>query len=268
MRQLAPIGSPPREPDHRPLPELLPGVSIVMACRNDAATVAAAIRNAAAAAALISHSHEIIVVDDASSDLAADRAAVLAAADGRVQLLLHARERGYAEALRTGIAAARKPWVVLTDASLEIDLCQLEDFRTVAPDHDLLLGWRVMRRGPAAARTRAALWNRLVSRRVGIRVRDVDCPLKLVRHSLLTAMDLVGHGQMLGPELLAGARDQGARVTEVAVRQRRAATDAGNSMGPHLGAVTVADLAALSAFSRPAASPGRRWAAHHLRSSR
>lgn len=268
MKQLTPISSPPREPHPRPLPEFLPGVSIVMACRNDATTVAAAIRNAAAAAALISRKHEIIVVDDASTDLTADRAAAIAAADGRVQLLLHPHERGPAEALRTGIAAAHQPWVVLTDASFELDLCQLEDFRSLTPDHDLLLGWRVMRRGPAGARLNAAVWNRLVSRRVGIPVRDVDCPLKLVRHGLLGQMRLVTHGPMLGAELLSRARDRDARVTEVAVRQRRDVTGAGSGASPRVGVRSIGRLAALSAGAPRATAHPRRSAAQQLRNPR
>lgn len=279
MRQLAPISSPPFGPDLRLLPdlgaqgqpslggpELLPGVSIVMACSNNATTVAAAISNAAAAAALISHRYEIIVVDDGSADLTADRAAASAATDGRVQLLLHPHERGSAEALRTGLAAARHPWVVLADASLELDLCQLDDFRSLTPDHDLLLGWRVMRRGPVGARLTAALWNRLVSRRLGIPVRDVDCPLKLVRHSLLDQMDLVSHSPMLGTELLARACARGARITEVAVRQRHDACGAHSAASPRLGARNIAALAALSAAPPRATAHPRPTTAQHLRS--
>ncbi len=262
MKQLASIDSPPIAPrppaqpavrdapgsalDH---PDLLPGLSIVMACRDDAATVAAAIRNAADAASRVSYRHEILVVDDGSTDLSAERAAPFVTGDGHVQLLLHPHPRGSGEALRAGIAVARNPWVVLTDAAFELDLCQLEDFLALAPDHDLLIGWRVLRRAPVRARLRAAVWSGLVSRRLGVPVRDVDCPLKLVRRDLLERVTLTRRGSTLGAELLARACAQGARVTEVAVRQRPDVPAAAvTSIGPHLGA---RNLGALAAMSRP-----------------
>jgi hypothetical protein len=43
---------------------------------------------------------------------------------------------------------------------------------------------------PAAARARAAIWNRLVRRVLGVLVRDVDCPAKLVRRELLDRAEL------------------------------------------------------------------------------
>lgn len=284
MKQLAPISPPTREPNPRPFPDLgdldhptlggpdlLPGVSIVMACRNDATTVAAAIRNAAAAAELISYKHEIIVVDDGSTDLTADRAAVFVTGDGRVQLLLHPHPRGHGEALRAGISAARQPWVVLTDAAFELDLCQLEDFLSSAADHDLLLGWRVMRRGPAGARLNAGMWNWLVSWRLRAPVRDVDCPLKLVRRDLLGRITLASRGAAFDAELYAQSRAQHARVTEIAVRQRPDVADgAASGPSPRPGAGAIAALAALPRANRrrrnPVArpsdqrgAPSRRW---------
>ena len=53
---------------------------------------------------------EIVIVDDGSTDDTIAVAGELAARDGRVQLVVHASNRGYGEALRSGIAAAQHPW--------------------------------------------------------------------------------------------------------------------------------------------------------------
>lgn len=235
-------------------PGLLPGLSIVMACRDDAATVAAALRNAADAASRVSRRHEIIVVDDGSTDLTPEAVAPFVTGDGRVRLVLHPHPRGRGAALRAGSGAARYEWVALTDAAFELDVSQLEDFLAPAADHDLLIGWRVQRRAPISARLNAFVWNGLLSRRLGLAVRDVDCPLKLVRRHLLEQTTLTSRGATLAAELLARSRDQGARITEVAVRQRRDAPVAAVSgTSPRIGVRSLGALAAMSA--RPPGSP-------------
>jgi hypothetical protein len=227
-------------------PDALAGLSVVVACRDDAATAARAINSAARAAARTSLDYEILLVDDSSSDATADVLAGFARQGGRGRALLHADRRGSGASLRTGLSASSMPWVLLIDATDELDLEVLEDFLPLAPGHDLLLGWRVMRRGPATTRLNSAVWNALVSRVLGVSVRDVDCPLKLVRRDLLDRLELRAPGAAFGAELVAGARALGARVTEVPVRQRAELTAPGKSgASPHLGPRTLLALARL-----------------------
>jgi len=82
-------------------------------------------------AARYAHEYEVIVIDDGSSDETARVAAELADGDPHVRLMLHPGNRGYGAALRTGIDAARLPWVLITDADLQFDLRALADFPPV-----------------------------------------------------------------------------------------------------------------------------------------
>jgi len=100
----------------------LRSLSIVLPCFDEEANLPDAIRNAASAAAMTSEDYEIIVVDDGSSDATAGVGGRFAEADPRVRLIVHARNRGYGDAVRSGIGAARKDWVLLTDADLQFDL--------------------------------------------------------------------------------------------------------------------------------------------------
>ena len=123
-------------------PDALAGLSVVVACRDDAATAARAITSAARAAARTSLDYEILLIDDSSSDATADVLAGFARPGGRVRALIHARRRGSGAALRTGLAASSMPWILLLDATDELDLDVLGDFAPLAASHDLLLGWR------------------------------------------------------------------------------------------------------------------------------
>jgi len=125
-----------------------PGLTIVLPCFNEEGNIADAIRYATAAAERCATGHEIVVVDDGSIDETASVAARLAERDRRVRVVVHTRNRGYGDAVRTGIAAARMPWVLLTDSDLQFDLSELEDFLPLAAHADIVVGWRILRRDP------------------------------------------------------------------------------------------------------------------------
>ncbi|MEA2220158.1 MAG: hypothetical protein QOJ35_2784 [Solirubrobacteraceae bacterium] len=196
---------------------LLAGVSIVLPCFNEAPNVADAVRAASGAAAAHAADFEVIVVDDGSSDDTARIAARLADADRRVRLVVHPSNRGYGGALRTGLRAARMPWVLLTDADLQFDLRELQAFVPLAGEADLIAGWRIARQDPAHRRLNAAAWNWLMHRRFDLPVRDVDCAFKLVRRDLLDEIPLTSAGAMISTELVARAVAAGAVVREVGV---------------------------------------------------
>jgi len=158
------------------------------------------------------------VVDDGSRDGTRAVASRLAAGDPHVRVVAHDHNRGYGAALRSGISAAREPWVLLTDADLQFDFMDLEAFAALADDHDLIAGYRERRSDPWRRRLAGAAWTWLVDVLLGLRVRDVDCAFKLVRRDLLDQLTLTADGAAISAELLAGAAARGARVGELAVR--------------------------------------------------
>jgi glycosyltransferase involved in cell wall biosynthesis len=196
----------------------LTGVSIVLPCHDEEANVAAAVRMACRAGTLNANAYEVIVVDDGSHDATNAVATRLAAGDPHVRVVSHDRNRGYGAALRTGIAAARMPWVLLTDADLQFDLVDLAGFVPLAADHDVIAGYRLQRNDPRRRRLAAAAWNRLVDRTLGIGVRDVDCAFKLIRRDLLDELELTSSGAAISAELLVQSRAHGARICELGVR--------------------------------------------------
>ncbi len=200
----------------------LPGLSIVLPCFNEEANVADAIRYASAAAAAVASDYEVIVVNDGSTDATAERAAAFAATDQHVRLVVHAVNRGYGDALRSGLDAARMPWIFLTDADLQFDLRELERFvpLALAGDADLLVGRRAQRQDPLVRRANARAWNWLVRCLFAIPVRDVDCAFKLVRAEALDGVELKASGAMISTELVVRLLARGARLQERDVQHR------------------------------------------------
>lgn len=161
--------------------------------------------------------YEILVVDDGSTDRTAEVARRLGEEVPSLRLLRHARNRGYGAALRTGFAAARHQWILLLDADGQFLPEELPRLVEAAAGADLVLGYRRSRADPAPRRLFAAVWRVLVWALLGVVVRDTNCGFKLMRRSLVQALDLQAHGAVISAELLAQARRLGAVMVEVAV---------------------------------------------------
>jgi glycosyltransferase involved in cell wall biosynthesis len=198
----------------------LTSLTVVLPCHDEEDNIAAALHEAAAAAARSAAAYEIVVVDDGSTDATRAIAAAASFGDPRVRVVVHDHNRGYGAALRTGIAAARCDWILLTDADLQFDLSELETFVAPAHDHDIVVGYRLARMDPVMRRVNAYAWNRLVGRVFDLDVRDVDCAFKLVRTDLAQRLRLTADGAMISTELLARARLAGASIAEFGVRHR------------------------------------------------
>src|SRR2546425_1169797 len=198
----------------------LAGLSIVLPCFNEQENVAAAVQQAVEAARRFSKRYEVIVIDDGSSDETALIAGRLAAADRNERLVVHGRNRGYGAALRSGMYAARMPWVLVTDADLQFDLGEIEEFVPFTGSADLIVGRRIERQDPFGRRANAAAWNWLMRRMFGLPISDVDCAFKLMRRDLLDRIDLVSDGAMISAELIAKSVRSGARIEELGVRHR------------------------------------------------
>jgi glycosyltransferase involved in cell wall biosynthesis len=195
----------------------LRSLSVVLPCFNEADNVVAVVANAAAAARLTSRDYEIIVVDDGSSDGTTQIATALVAQDPHVRMIVHTRNRGYGDALRSGIDAARMEWVLLTDADGQFDIRDLADFLPDAAAADAIWGRRILRRDTRTRRASAAAWNRLVRTLFRLPVSDIDCGFKLIRRTVLERFELETSGAMISTELAVRCRAAGARFAEIGV---------------------------------------------------
>src|SRR4051812_2095283 len=179
-----------------PAPTVLSGLTVVLPCLDEAENLLDAVALATDAAGRYALAHEIVVVDDGSSDDTVEVAAGLAARDPRIRLVVHSDNRGYGEALRSGIAAARLPWGLLIDADLQFDVRELGEFVALTPSADLVVGWRFLPQGPVGRRAGSALWNRFVHSMFDLPARDVDCGFRLVRRELVQRLDLRARGAL------------------------------------------------------------------------
>jgi glycosyltransferase involved in cell wall biosynthesis len=224
---------------------LLPGLSIVLPCLDEAENLRDVVHYSTAAAERFAVRHEIVIVDDGSTDDTIAIAGELASQDPRVQLVVHASNRGYGEALRSGIAAARMPWVLMIDADLQLDVAELENFLGPSASADFVIGRRILMQGSAGRRLGSAVWRRFVQNALDLPFRDVDCAYRLVRLELLRRLDLRADGPLAGAELLVKSRAAGARIVEVQVHHRARVAGRHTGVGARMTSRTLRELSKL-----------------------
>jgi glycosyltransferase involved in cell wall biosynthesis len=190
---------------------------VVLPCFNEEGNLADMVQDALTAAARVTRHYEVLIVDDGSTDQTAEIGAALAEGHSRVRFVMHLTNRGYGAAVRTGIAACRMPYVLLTDADLQFDLGELESFLPRLEGADVVVGYRLRRNDPPSRRLAASGWNWLVRGLYGLPFRDVDCAFKLFPRELLQQLELHASGAVFSTELLVRARESGAAMAEVGV---------------------------------------------------
>ncbi|MGI8657212.1 MAG: glycosyltransferase family 2 protein [Candidatus Limnocylindria bacterium] len=184
---------------------------------------------------LVDGSIEVLIVDDGSTDRTPELADALSAADPRVRVH-HQENRGYGGALRAGFANAHGELIGFSDGDLQFDLREMSRLldRLEAPARkpsDAVIGYRIKRRDPPHRIFIAKSYNAIVSVLFGLRVRDIDCAMKLFRREVFDGLPLSTDSPFLSAELLIKLRARGERLAQVGVNHfpRAAGTNTGAS---------------------------------------
>ena len=183
---------------------------------------------------LVDGSIEVLIVDDGSTDRTPELADALAAGDPRVRVH-HQENRGYGGALRAGFELARGRVIGFSDGDLQFDLSEMSRLLTRLEDParpvDAAIGYRIKRRDPPHRIFIAKTYNAIVSVLFALRVRDIDCAMKLFRREVFDGLPLATDSPFLSAELLIKLRARGERIAQVGVNHypRAAGTNTGAS---------------------------------------
>ena len=197
---------------------------------------------------MVDGSLEVLIVDDGSSDRTPQLADALAATDQRVRVH-HQHNRGYGGALKSGFYNAAGELVCFSDGDLQFDLKEMSRLLDRLADErrpvDGVIGYRIKRRDPFHRIFIAKTYNAIVSVAFGLRVRDIDCAMKVFRREVFDGLRLDSDGPFLSAELLIKLRARGVRMAQVGVNHypRAAGTNTGASFKKILR--TFRDLALL-----------------------
>jgi glycosyltransferase involved in cell wall biosynthesis len=210
-------------------------VSVVMPCLNEGDTLAVCIEKAQRALREHGIRGEVIVADNGSTDGSQEIARRMGAR------LVHVSARGYGNALKEGIAAARGPFVIMGDADDSYDFLELPKFvDKLRAGYDFAQGCRLPAGGgtiEAGAMPALHRWwgnpmfSAMVRTMFWAPVRDVYCGLRGFRKDLFERLDLRSPGMEFATEMVIKSSLQNARMAEVPITLHR---DGRKTHAPHL----------------------------------
>jgi hypothetical protein len=197
---------------------VVPSLSVILPAYNEEPNIATAIVRVFNVLSTLAHDYEVIIVDDGSTDGTGDEVRRLMAGDGHLRLIRHETNRGYGAAIRNGFRAARGSLVFYTDADNQFDVGELRYFLPLVDHSDVMVGFRVYRDDTVVRSILSWLYNRLVRVLFRVRIRDVDCAFKLLRHEALDKIELESTDFFVDTEILAKARKWNFRIVEKGAR--------------------------------------------------
>ena len=197
-----------------------PCVSVVMPAYNEAATVQQVV-------ALVLKQpcvRELIVVDDCSSDGSWEKLQQLAASETRISIHHHDVNQGKGAALRTGIAKATAPIVLIQDADLEYDPQEYE--RLIEPiaagKADVVFGSRF---AGAGAHRVLYYWHSVGNKWLtalsnmftNLNLTDMETCYKVFRREVVQQIRIEERRFGFEPEITAKVARLGVRIFEVPI---------------------------------------------------
>ena len=209
----------------------LSGLSVVLLAHNEEGNIERVVEGFKAQLPQLTDDYEIIVVNDGSADHTGQIVERMAAHDRHVRVVHHVLNQGYGAAVISGINAASKRYVLLSDGDGQFDPADSVLLAAKVRDYDVVVGRRIRRADPMMRRLNGKAWSILMRLLFGLRITDMDCGFKLFRRELLTNLELEAKGAMITTELMAKLAARGARITEVGIRHlpRLAGEQSGNS---------------------------------------
>jgi glycosyltransferase involved in cell wall biosynthesis len=212
-----------------------PAVSIVMPCLNEADTLGSCIEKAQRALQQDHIVGEIVVADNGSTDGSQSIAERLGAR------VVHVDEKGYGNALKGGIAAARGRFVIMGDADDSYDFGEVGKFvERLEQGFDLVQGCRLPSGGgqlkPGAMPFLHRWWgnpmfSHMVRRMYWSKIHDVYCGLRGFTRELYERLDLRSAGMEFAIEMIVKSNIHGARIAEVPITLH---PDGRRAHAPHL----------------------------------
>lgn len=209
----------------------IPDVSVVMPCLNEARTIVTCIEKARAALRGSGLTYEIVIGDNGSTDGSQE----IARAQGA--RVIDVPRRGYGEAYRGAIAAARGRVIVIGDSDDSYDFLSIRSFiDKVNEGHDLVMGSR-FKGGiePGAMPFHHRYFGNpvltgLLNLFFHAGISDAHCGMRAFTREAYERMRLTTGGMEFASEMVMRAAQEGLKITEIPTTLRKD----GRDRPPHL----------------------------------
>ncbi|MBD3277695.1 MAG: glycosyltransferase [Candidatus Aegiribacteria sp.] len=194
------------------------GVSFFCPAYNDQGNIRRTVECALETFEKLSLDHEIVVVEDGSPDDTAAVADRLAEEHESVRVIHHRSNRGYGGALRSGFAEATNfRLVTYTDGDGQYDFGEFSRLLNAWDEGYCVVGYRLNRAEGFRRDFQNKVYGLLLRIMFGLKVRDVNCSMKLFQREHLNRIDIRSNSSFLDGEVLIKLEKLGIPIREVPV---------------------------------------------------
>ena len=223
-----------------------PAVSVVVPVFNERDNIPTLIAEIVAALRGVAP-FEIVYVDDRSKDDSWDVLQQQMRSVPELRALRHHKQSGQSTAIRTGVKAARAPWIATLDGDGQNDPADipklLAERDKSPPELKLFAGWRVNRRDTGSKRWASKFANALRARLLQDETPDTGCGIKLFERAAFLDLPYFDHMHRYLPALV---RRAGFDSVSVPVNHRERAAGASKYNNLQRAWVGLADLRGVS----------------------
>lgn len=165
----------------------------------------------------------VIITDDCGGDKTGEIADLLHQEDPRVMVKHHLQNKGYAQAVITGLNCARDEtdmeFVSFTDSDGQLDVCDFDKFFPLLEEKpkQMVIGYRVNRADNKKREFMSRGWSLINSMLLWKWIRDVDCALKIFPVEMIAGVELRSQNATINYELLRVAGIRNIPISQVGV---------------------------------------------------
>jgi glycosyltransferase involved in cell wall biosynthesis len=200
----------------------MPTFSIAAPCYNEAEGIEAVLAEWDAVLAARPEESEIVLCNDGSTDGTREVLERLQAPYPRLRVVNNPTNGGYGRALASAVAATRGAYIITIDSDGQFDLA--DAFALFAElergDYDGVTGWRRGKKDSVLRILADRCMNLLVRALFGVRLRDTNCALKVVKGDALRALPIEARGYPTPTEICLRLTAGGFRLGELGVTHR------------------------------------------------
>lgn len=203
-------------------PKPMPELSVFFPCYNEEKNIANTFNKALPIIKEIAHKWEVILINDGSKDNTAEILdKIVKKYPKNVKIVTHNPNRGYGAAFKSGLYAAKYPWIAFTDADGQFDF---NDIKTLISTQnntkaDMVIGYYLGRKVSFVRILGSKIWQILVFILFGLWVVDTDCGFKLINKRIPDIIPklVAERGPFINSEFLIQTKRAGFKIVEVGV---------------------------------------------------